>query len=85
MARVNIMFPDDLLSQIDAVARTDGMNRSQLLRTAVQAYFAARQQQREQFQRRADIEQALALQDALRRRTAPWDSLEFLRRLRRGP
>ncbi|NKB67293.1 MAG: ribbon-helix-helix protein, CopG family [Candidatus Latescibacteria bacterium] len=85
MARVNIMLPDDLLRQIDEVARTDGMNRSQLLRTAVQAYFAERQQKRQQRQRQTDIEQAMALQDALRQRAEPWDPLAFLHRVRQGP
>ena len=39
MPRVNIMLPDDLLKKMDQVAEEVSMNRSQLVRTAVLAYF----------------------------------------------
>ncbi len=79
MARVNIMLPDELLGQIDQVAKDEGVNRSKLLRLAVLAYFDHREDLQEREQRRSDIRAAMEIQDKLRREVGPWDALKALR------
>ena len=79
MARVNVMLPDELLSQIDHVARQEGVNRSKLLRLAVMAYFDQREDSQEREKRRIEIKQAMEIQDALRKEIGPWDPLKVLR------
>jgi len=85
MPRVNVMLPEDLLARIDQVAREEGMNRSKLLRTAVLAYFAQREQRRQQQRRQADIQRAMDIQDRLRRAVPSWDPLRALREQREAP
>ncbi len=40
---VNISFKDDLLSQIDAVARAESRSRSELIREAARMYIARKE------------------------------------------
>lgn len=82
MPRVNIMLPDDLLAQIDQVAREEGVNRSKLLRRAVLAYFNQRQVDSERHRRQTDIQRAMEIQDSLRQAVPPWDVVKALREQR---
>ncbi|MBT4499739.1 MAG: ribbon-helix-helix protein, CopG family [Gemmatimonadetes bacterium] len=82
MPRVNIMLPDDLLEEIDRVAREEDMNRSKLLRTAVLAFFQLRAAQSERQKRQADIQRAMEIQDQLRQTIPSWDSLRALKEQR---
>ena len=79
MARVNVMLPDELLSQIDHVAEQEGVNRSKLLRLAVMAYFDQREDSKEREKRRIEIKQAMEIQDTLRKEVGVWDPLKALR------
>ena len=79
MARVNVMLPDELLGQIDQVAKQEGVNRSKLLRLAVIAYFEQREDTQEREKRRIDIRHAMEIQDALRKEVGSWDPLKTLR------
>ncbi len=82
MPRVNIMLPEDLLEQMDQVAAEEGMNRSQLIRTAVLAYFNQRAETDQRRQRQADIQRAIDIQDHLRQSIVPWNAIEVLREQR---
>lgn len=82
MQRVNIVLPDDLLAQMDQVASAEGMNRSQLVRTAVLAYFQLRAEDDQRRQRQAEIHQAMEIQDHLRQSTGSWDAGKILREQR---
>ena len=73
------MLPDELLCQIDQVAKQEGVNRSKLLRLAVMAYFEQRDDTQEREKRRIDIKHAMDIQDALRKEIGPWDPLKALR------
>ena len=84
MPRVNIMLPEELLGQMDQVADEEGMNRSQLVRTAVLAYFELRAEQNQRQQRQADIQQAMTIQDHLRQHSLSWDAIGLLRQQRQG-
>ena len=76
------MLPEDLLAQMDQVAAEEDMNRSQLIRTAVLAYFHLRTENNQRQQRQADIQQAMDIQDHLRQSLPPWDALKTLREQR---
>jgi len=79
MARVNIMLPDDLLKRIDQVAQQEGVSRSKLLRLAFVAYCQQREATYEYQRKQAAIEHGMTLQDSLRKKSLPWDSLKILR------
>ena len=82
MPRVNIMLPDDLLKKMDQVAEEAGMNRSQLVRTAVLAYFEQLVVNNQRRQRYDDIQRAMDIQDNLRQSVAPWNATKLLREQR---
>ena len=79
MPRVNIMLPKDILAQIDQMAREEGMNRSQLIRTAALAYYEQRNANKDYNQRQADMQRAMAIQDHLRHKAPPWNTTKLLR------
>ena len=85
MPRINIMLPEDLLAQIDQVAREEGMNRSKLLRTAFLVYCRQREQNDQRLRRQADIQHAMEIQDRLRQTIPPWDALKALKEQREEP
>jgi metal-responsive CopG/Arc/MetJ family transcriptional regulator len=73
------MLPENLLNQMDQVAAAEDMNRSQLVRTAVLAYFDRLAETNQRQQRQNDILRAMDIQDHLRQTHAPWDALKILR------
>jgi len=79
------MLPEDLLEQMDRVAREEGMNRSQLIRQAFLAFLEQRAQSDERRRRQADIQRAMELQDRLRQNLPAWDALKTLREQRKRP
>jgi metal-responsive CopG/Arc/MetJ family transcriptional regulator len=85
MPRVNIVLPDELLAQIDQVAREEGLNRSQLIRAAFQTYVEQRSETNQRRKRQADIETAIEMQDRVRRSVDDWDPMEVLRQQRQDP
>ncbi len=85
MPRVNVMLPEDLLTQIEQVAREEGVNRSKLLRKAVLAYFEQRQADSQRRRRQTDIQRAMEIQDSLRQAVPPWDVVKALREQREEP
>ena len=82
MPRVNIMLPEDLLKKMDQVAEEVSMNRSQLVRTAVLAYFDQLVVNNQRRQRQDDIQKAMGIQDNLRQSVAPWNTAKILREQR---
>ena len=82
MPRVNIMLPEDLLKKMDQVAEEVSMNRSQLVRTAVLAYFDQLVVNNQRRQRQDNIQKAMDIQDNLRQSVAPWNAAKILREQR---
>jgi len=82
MPRVNIMLPEDLLKEMDRVAEEVSMNRSQLVRTAVLAYFDQLVVNNQRRQRQDNIQKAMDIQDNLRQSVAPWNATKILREQR---
>ena len=80
--RVNIVLPEDLLKQMDKVAADEGINRSQLIRNAVAAYFSQLSAQNQERQRQEEIQHAIDLQDSLRQSVKSWDAMKDLRKQR---
>lgn len=87
MAKVNVYIPDDLLEHVDADARALGRSRSSVVQEALAEYVASRNES----QRRAGVERAIAIADRISARWAESDRLpevsgsEFLIGLRHAP
>lgn len=85
MPRVNIMLPEDILQQMDAVAQEENMNRSQLIRTAFLVFTKVRAENSEKHQRQEDIQRAMDLQDQLRQSAGFWNAQDFIQEKRQVP
>ena len=58
-ARVTISLPDDLLAQLDAIARDESLTRSDVVREAAGAYLASRASGSEAAQRLQAVEEGV--------------------------
>jgi predicted transcriptional regulator len=83
-ARVTISLPEDLLARLDAVAESESLTRSDVVREAAGEYLTARARGTEVDARRRAVEDGIAwLREAAGRSTAPdKPSLELLREVR---
>ncbi len=79
MPRVNVVLPQQMLDDLDDVARLEGSNRSKLLRTAVELFFRHLSEESERKRRQTDIAQAIQMQDELRGEGNSWDAIQALR------
>lgn len=79
MPRVNVVLPQQMLDDLDEVVRHEGLNRSKLLRNAVELLFRHRSEELERKKRQADIQEAIQIQDGLRAEGDAWDALSALR------
>ena len=68
-----------MIDELDEVVRHEGLNRSKLLRNAVELFFRHRWEESERKRRQADIQQAIQIQDELREEGDSWDALSALR------
>ena len=58
-ARVTISLPDDLLAQLDAIARDESLTRSDVVREAAGTYLASRASGSEAAQRLQAVEEGV--------------------------
>ena len=83
-ARVTISLPDDLLAQLDAIARDESLTRSDVVREAAGSYLASRASGSEAAQRLQAVEEGIAWLKQIA--AEPTDdskpSLELLREVR---
>jgi len=84
-ARVTISLPDDLLAQLDAVAESESLTRSDVVREAAGSYLSARAGNTEATRRLQAVEDGVAwlVQVAERPSADPRPSLDILRDIRR--
>ncbi len=82
MARVNVFLGDELLKAIDEEAEQAGINRSALIQTALVEFLKARQDAREEEERRRSIEEACHEMDKLAEKLGDWDPVAIIRSFR---
>lgn len=82
MARVNVFLPDELLSEIDTEAGRSGVRRSALIQEALRRLLDDRKREREDAERRREMEAAAQGMDALAGRLGNWDPVPLIRGFR---
>lgn len=85
MLRVNAIFEEEFLKRMTQVAREEHLSRSELIRHAVADYLECHAQGRERKRRQKSVAEAIAVQDALRRKAGDWDGPAEIRRWRDSP
>ena len=82
MVRINAVFDEDMIEEIDRMGKENRKSRSALLREAAERLIEEYRRQKEEEMRKAKVGQAIAVQDRLRRKAKKWDGISELRRRR---
>ena len=82
MVRIYIVFPKDIIEEIDRIAKEEGKSRGRLLRDAAQSYIKQYQIQKAEEMKRKKIKTSMVVQDRIRQKSGKWDSVSELRKWR---
>ena len=82
MVRINVVFREDIIDEIDRVGKERGKSRSALLREAAERVIEDYRRQKEEEIRRKKIARAIEVQDRLRGKSKKWDAVAELRKWR---
>ena len=82
MVRINTVFQEDILEEIDSIAKEEGKSRSALLREAAKKLIREYQQMKAEENRREKIKRAIDVQNSLRKKSGRWDAVAELRKRR---
>jgi hypothetical protein len=82
LARINVFLKDELLEAIDAEAVASLVKRSALIQLALTNYLEARRKEREEAERRREMDEACRGMDALADRLGDWDPVRVIREFR---
>ncbi len=85
MVRINAVLSEEIVEQLDNLAREEHKNRSELLREAAENLIAEHRRRQEEERRRARLERAVAAQDRLRNKSGAWDGVAEVRKWRESP
>ena len=80
MVRINMVFQEDILEEIDSIAKEEGKSRSALLREAAKKLIREYQQMKAEENRREKIKRAIEVQNRLRKKSGRWDAVAELRK-----
>lgn len=84
MAKINISMPSKILEEIDKVSKAENMSRSELLRNAFKAYREIVEEKKKEKKRQKSIDNAIQLQDEIRKKIGNANLIEDLRKWREG-
>jgi predicted transcriptional regulator len=82
MARVNVFLNEELLKAVDAEAAGSSMNRSALIQAALTEYLKTRRLEREEAEKRRQMEEAGRGMDDLAEKLGSWDPVKVIRGFR---
>jgi len=82
MVRINAIFPEEMLKELDIIGRNTKKSRSMLIREAAEKLIMEYHCQLEEEQRKARIKKAIDIQNRLRERAGKWNGVSDLRKWR---
>jgi metal-responsive CopG/Arc/MetJ family transcriptional regulator len=82
MVRINAVLSEDIIEELNNIAREEHKNRSALLREAAETLIAEHRRRREEEQRKGRLERAVTIQDRLREKAGIWDGVAEVRKWR---
>ena len=82
MVRINTVFDEELLQQLDRIARREHKSRSRLLREAAERLVEDYRLRREEEERHRRMRKAAALQDRVREKAGNWKGAAEVRKWR---
>ncbi len=82
MVRINAIFSEEMLKELDSIGRNAKKSRSLLIREAVEKFIAEYHRQLEEDRRKERIKRAIEIQNRLRDISGKWDGVSELRKWR---
>ncbi|MBI5576822.1 MAG: ribbon-helix-helix protein, CopG family [Deltaproteobacteria bacterium] len=82
MVRINVIFSEDILEEIDVIAKQERKSRSLILREAAEKVIEERRRKAEELRRRARREAAFEAMDRLKKKSGAWDGVSEVRKWR---
>ncbi len=82
MMRINAVLKEEMVAELDTMAREVHKSRSELLREAAEKLIGEHRKKQEEELRQARVLQALAAQDRLREKSGVWDGVAEVRKWR---
>ena len=79
MIRVNVVLTEEMVNQLDLIARQEHKNRSQILREAAEARIEEHRRELAEKELREKRQRAAAVQDRLREKSGDWDGVAQVR------
>ncbi len=82
MVRINAVLREDIVEELDIIAREENKNRSELLREAAEKLIAEHRLMKEEEFRRKRQAKSIAVQERLSKKSAGWDGVAEVRKWR---
>jgi metal-responsive CopG/Arc/MetJ family transcriptional regulator len=82
VGRISAVLDEELIRELDRLAREERTSRSELLRRAALAFIDEHRRRQEEKHRRERLQQAVEFQDRLRAKSGSWDGVAEVRRWR---
>jgi metal-responsive CopG/Arc/MetJ family transcriptional regulator len=80
--KISILLQEDIIEEIDRIAKETGKSRSRLLRDTAQSYIKQYQIQKAEEMKRKKIKTSMEVQGRIREKSGKWDSVSELRKWR---
>jgi metal-responsive CopG/Arc/MetJ family transcriptional regulator len=82
MVRINAVLSEEIIEELDGIAREEHKNRSELLREAAEKLINEHRKRREDELRRARLDKSVATQERLSEKSGGWDGVSEVRKWR---
>jgi metal-responsive CopG/Arc/MetJ family transcriptional regulator len=80
--RINTILSEEIIKELDAIAREEHKSRSLLLREAAEKFIEEYHRKLEEARRKKRIKQAIKTQDNLRKKSGKWNGVSEIRKWR---
>lgn len=82
MVRINAILSEATIEKMDSIAKEEKKSRSRLLREAAEMFISEYERVRAEKLRKKRLEQAMDVQDQLRKKTGAWNGVSEVREWR---
>lgn len=82
MVRINAILSEDVIRELDSIAKKEHKSRSMLLREAAERLIEDHQILLEEKRRKEQAKRAIDIQDRLRKKSGKWNGVSEIRKWR---
>ena len=82
MLRINLSVDEESLKDLDYLSKSQNLNRSKIIREAIQIYKNEFEKQKLDLKRKQNISEAIKIQNELKKYSKGWDGVFEIRKWR---